>query len=114
MKKLGKTGQNRFIPYHTHTHKRPAERKQLRDMETAAFIDEVAQRLVAYIASKDTDKRVNPAASLACRRRSPSSRRVSDIAPTMILIRFKIKLYESFTYLDSVSMSNLMIPFHII
>ena len=39
-------------------------------METAAFIDEVAQRLVAYIASKDTDERVNPAASLSTMRKT--------------------------------------------
>ena len=39
-------------------------------METAAFIDEVAQRLVAYIASKDTDVRVNPAASLSTMRKT--------------------------------------------
>ena len=39
-------------------------------METAAFIDEVAQRLVAYLASKDTDVRVNPAASLSTMRKT--------------------------------------------
>lgn len=39
-------------------------------METAAFIDEVAQRLVTYITSKDTDMRVNPAASLSTMRKT--------------------------------------------
>ena len=39
-------------------------------METAAFLDEVAKRIAAYIASKDEEGRVNPSASLATMRRT--------------------------------------------
>ena len=39
-------------------------------METAAFIDEVATRLVDYLDSKDRDERVNPSRSLASMRRT--------------------------------------------
>ena len=39
-------------------------------MDTPAFIDEVAHRLLAYIASKDDEARVNPAASLSTMRRT--------------------------------------------
>ena len=39
-------------------------------MDTPAFIDEVAHRLLAYIASKDDEVRVNPAASLSTMRRT--------------------------------------------
>ena len=39
-------------------------------METAAFLDEVAKRIAAYIASKDAEGRVNPSASLATMRRT--------------------------------------------
>ena len=39
-------------------------------METAAFLDEVAKRIAAYIASKDAEGRVNPSASLSTMRRT--------------------------------------------
>ena len=39
-------------------------------MDTPAFIDEVAHRLLAYIASKDDEARVNPAASPSTMRRT--------------------------------------------
>ena len=39
-------------------------------MDTPALIDEVAHRLLAYIASKDDEARVNPAASLNTMRRT--------------------------------------------
>ena len=39
-------------------------------METAAFLDEVAKRIAAYIASRDAEGRVNPSASLATMRRT--------------------------------------------
>mgnify|MGYP001173045083 FL=1 len=42
----------------------------MRTMDTAAFIDEVAHRLVEYISSNDGAGRVNPAASLETMRRT--------------------------------------------
>ena len=39
-------------------------------METAAFIDEIAQRIAGYLASKDETGRVNPSASLDTMRRT--------------------------------------------
>ncbi|MEE3085158.1 MAG: aminotransferase class V-fold PLP-dependent enzyme [Candidatus Thermoplasmatota archaeon] len=42
----------------------------MRTMDTAAFIDEVAHRLVEYISSDDGPGRVNPAASLESMRRT--------------------------------------------
>ena len=42
----------------------------LRPMETAAFIDEVATRLVDYLDSNDPNERVNPSRSLASMRRT--------------------------------------------
>ncbi len=39
-------------------------------MDTAAFLDEVAKRIAAYIASKDAAGRVNPSTSLATMRRT--------------------------------------------
>ena len=39
-------------------------------METAAFIDEVAQRIAGYLASKNENGRVNPSASLDTMRRT--------------------------------------------